>query len=213
MSNSPKNLKAKRKRVFVDRQVQGALAKHLVLHWCAYMFVTGVCVWAFEVVTAQPGSDWRTSLLATWENYGLFWIILVAMVPSFLYDTLKVSQRFAGPILRFRRSLRAAADGESVASIRFRDGDYWHELANDFNRLLARIEALEQRHRSVATDASADDSRLPSTYQSACRNTATTPIANRPAEDEKGRAGKETGPSVPPTTGCQTDVPVEAHAR
>ena len=41
-------------------------------------------------------------------------------------------------MVRFGDALHRAAQGEAVEPITFRDGDYWHEMAEDLNTMLAR---------------------------------------------------------------------------
>ena len=55
------------------------------------------------------------------------------MLPILLLDVLITSNRFAGPLYRLRRSMRALAAGEHVQPVVFRDGDFWHEIADEFN--------------------------------------------------------------------------------
>jgi len=45
-----------------------------------------------------------------------------------------------GPVYRLRRSMRALADGNPV---HFRDGDFWYDFAEDFNRVVALARSTE----------------------------------------------------------------------
>jgi hypothetical protein len=51
-------------------------------------------------------------------------------------------------MIRFRRTLRHLAAGENVAPIRLRHGDFWKEMANDFNVMLERMAAYQKRRIS-----------------------------------------------------------------
>jgi hypothetical protein len=46
-------------------------------------------------------------------------------------------------MLRFRRTLRELADGETIDPLKFRDADYWSEMADDFNKVAAKLGALK----------------------------------------------------------------------
>ena len=75
------------------------------------------------------------------------------MVPAFIYDTIKLSNRFVGPILRLKNSVRSVADGKPVSPLKFRGGDFWHELADDFNRLNEKLGgAVLTNAKDVAID-------------------------------------------------------------
>ena len=53
-----------------------------------------------------------------------------------------------GPLLRVRRSMRALARGEAVEPIEFRGGDYWKEIADEFNAVRARVLACDAAAQS-----------------------------------------------------------------
>jgi hypothetical protein len=65
---------------------------------------------------------------------------MVFLLPVFIFDTIKLSHRFAGPVLRLRNEMRAVADGGELRRLSFRKGDFWHSLAEDYNALLDRFE-------------------------------------------------------------------------
>ena len=56
-------------------------------------------------------------------------------------------------------AMKALAEGEEVSPIHFRDGDFWQELAEDFNRIVKRVEALETQ-RSEPPSTTADSAEL-----------------------------------------------------
>ena len=61
-----------------------------------------------------------------------------------------MTNRFAGPMFRLKRLMQQAAAGEHVEPITFRDDDYWHEFANDFNQLIVRMESLARVNASTS---------------------------------------------------------------
>jgi hypothetical protein len=93
----------------------------------------------------SEGAPTATQLvLQTWR---MFWPVLFAaslVLPLLLLDVLRISHRFAGPMYRLRNALRDAADGKQVPPVKFREGDFWCEMADEFNRVSARLRDLEQ---------------------------------------------------------------------
>ena len=69
-------------------------------------------------------------------------------------DCLRLSNRFAGPMVRLRVAMQGLANGEPVKPVKLRDGDFWCEFAADFNRVLAR-----EADRTDAAASSAEDTR------------------------------------------------------
>ena len=50
---------------------------------------------------------------------------MVILLPVFLYDTVKLSNRFAGPVIRLRRAMQAISQGNAVEKLQFRENDFW----------------------------------------------------------------------------------------
>lgn len=159
-----------RKKDYVDPQVQGELARRLVLHWLLFTIVAAFIAisleWLEDPLRTLPQLVWE----ASW-NYGPFLLVLIALVPIFIYDSIKLSNRFAGPVYRLRKVAAALADGELPGRVELRGTDFWRDLAKDFNHIIARIARAEGIEDTVgpnaetwtdttiplATDADSDD--------------------------------------------------------
>jgi hypothetical protein len=83
-----------------------------------------------------------------WDRYGIVAISLASLVPFFCLDLILWSHRFAGPMVRIRRSVHDLADGKAVPPIRLRANDYWTDLADDLNLVIQRIEKAERQASS-----------------------------------------------------------------
>lgn len=128
-----------RGKVYVDRIVQGALAKRIIMHWCVFFGLSLLALFTLEVFLGDPSLTIGGHLGVLWTKYAFFIILMLAIVPTFVYDSMKLSNRFAGPILRLRQSIHGLAQGENVAELHFRDNDFWRELSQDFNRVAQRV--------------------------------------------------------------------------
>lgn len=128
-----------RKRFFIDSKIQGALLRQLIWHW----FVTGIVLLGYlfllDVFASDVGGSFVDHLKSVWSRYASLLMVLATMFPVFLYDSMRLSHRFVGPMVSLRRHLRRLADGEAVTPLRFRDGDFWQDLTMDFNRLVDRV--------------------------------------------------------------------------
>ena len=100
----------KRKNLFVDPKVQSALAIRLAVHWFLFAGITAVISvklrWFSDPF--QPLSNVFTAFIN--EQWPVLFTMAL-LLPMFIYDSLKLSNRFAGPITRFRRHIREIADG------------------------------------------------------------------------------------------------------
>jgi methyl-accepting chemotaxis protein len=82
------------------------------------------------------------------------WIIAVKLVlylGLMLMISLYVSHRFAGPIYRFEKSAQIVASGDLTHRVCLRTGDELLELQEEFNGMVANLQALVQKDRNLAS--------------------------------------------------------------
>ena len=106
-----------------------------------------VAVGAMFRILASPGSQpwgeaWKSALTAQIPALGVMFL----MLPVFLRDTLKMSNRFAGPMYRLRTALAELAETNETKPIKFRTGDYWLEVADDFNKAFGKLDELKKEN-------------------------------------------------------------------
>ena len=136
----------KRQRLFVDKSVQGALVRRVAMYWIVacwgiFCVLAGFPIGVTLAIGAQDGLTVGSLLYQSWLD---FWPSLIAsfiVLPVIVWDLLRLSHRFVGPMIRLRNGMRDLADGKQVHSIAFREGDFWCEFADEFNRVAARLEA------------------------------------------------------------------------
>ena len=92
----------------------------------------------------QPDASWGQTFLDTVRRFLPFFVVTLALIPAFIWDTLKLTNRFAGPILRLREALAEAGQGNTVPPLRFRDNDFWQEMASNFNLMMDRRETVNE---------------------------------------------------------------------
>jgi hypothetical protein len=129
-----------RKKTFVDPKVQGALVRRLVLHWVVFFSVAALVAFCLQVLS-NPFRPIEEQLREVWWTHGPFLVVMFLMLPVFIVDTIKLSHRFAGPIYRLRNVVRAIARGEKFQPLKFREMDFWHGLAEDFNEMVDRLKS------------------------------------------------------------------------
>lgn len=140
---------ADRKKTFIDPQVQGALVKRLVIHWCSFIAVAASLAFCLQVLS-NPFQPMKEHFQQIWWTHGPFLVVMVFMLPAFVFDTIKLSHRFAGPIYRLRSIIRDIAKGGEVKRLKFRDFDFWQGLAEDFNVMTNK---LQNREAGEETDS------------------------------------------------------------
>ncbi len=140
--NSTANVTTTRRRILIDSGVQGTLVRRMGFYAAAtaiYLLVS----FLLSDTLSHPKEPVSESLLRC-LNEAIFWAPgLMLLAPLFAYDLIHISNRFVGPMFRLRRELRKLANGETVAPIFSRQGEFWADASDSFNRL--REELVELR--------------------------------------------------------------------
>lgn len=134
--NPMATIPAKRSRTLVDTEVQGSLIRRVTLHWVVFFLCNTIALTFWIRLFEQPDADWGQTFGDTIRRFLPFFVITVALIPAFVWDTLKLSHRFAGPITRLRNTLVDLKEGRAVAPLKFRDSDFWQEIASNFNDVM-----------------------------------------------------------------------------
>ena len=79
----------------VDRKVQGALAWRVIFHFCAFILMGGILGMAMQLLS-DPFQSFGDHCQNFWRNSGPQLAVLVLLLPVFVYDTIKLSNRIAG---------------------------------------------------------------------------------------------------------------------
>jgi hypothetical protein len=130
----------KRSRQFIDSRVQGALVRQVLRQWVLFFVATFILLLGVGYMFGERHWTFAQHLADLWDRCGLVYLAILVMLPAFLRDTVKLSHRFVGPVVRVRNELHRLALGQVVEPVRFRKNDYWHDLADALNRVVARAQ-------------------------------------------------------------------------
>ena len=129
---------AVRKKTFIDPNVQGALVRRLVLHWCSFILVASLAGFCLQVFS-NPFRPLGEHVQQVWWTQGPILLVMLFLLPVFILDTIKLSHRFTGPIFRMRSAIRDMAHGGPPQRLKFRDFDFWKDMAEDFNKMVDQL--------------------------------------------------------------------------
>ncbi len=142
---------AKRNRLFVDRSFQRAFLLRAVFYWLACVLCLGM-VMTTACVFPHAGDSLGTLIDQQWIRFVPAIVLALVLLPAMAYDMTRLTNRSAGPMLRLRRAMQDAAQGEQVSPLRFREGDFWRECADEFNLILARLQQAEAARQANSAD-------------------------------------------------------------
>ncbi len=140
----------RRHRMLADRKIQGALLAHTAIYWFYCLFSVTLIAVCWIIFTKQPESS--TELFTQlWLNCGPALLGSVLLLPLVMLDCLRLSSRFAGPMVRMQRVMRELAEGETPPAFTLRPGDFWTEFAENMNTVMERLRQQSQEPGVTAT--------------------------------------------------------------
>jgi len=135
--------KHNRKQLFVDPKVQGALILRVLAYWvCTIVTITSM-VLCWRILTG-PSRMFYMHFDEMWFHFGPALIASLFVLPLMVVDCVRLTNRFTGPLYRLRRCFRELSVGQKVPNIHFRDGDFWQDIADEFNAVNQRVQLLER---------------------------------------------------------------------
>jgi len=134
-------MKNRRRKHLIDSAVQGALVKRILIQWGLFLAMACMTLPLWRILTgAEPLGPFSVLMARGWVASGPIFVILLAMLPMFIWDTITFSQRFAGPMYRFHKTIQDLNAGGEFRRIQLRKGDFWTQFADDFNTMMERME-------------------------------------------------------------------------
>jgi hypothetical protein len=127
-----------RKKTYVDPKIQGALVRRILIHWVAFLGAAYAVTFCVQLLAA-PFRPIGEHLQHLWWTQGPFLLVFVLLLPVFILDTIRLSHRFVGPVYRLRQTIRQIAEGETPPALKFRESDFWQDMAQDFNAMVDRL--------------------------------------------------------------------------
>jgi len=124
-----------RKHLYVDPKLQGALVARVVLYWIVCLISISLILLCWQII-AGPPRPFYAHMKDMWFHYGAAFVASLLLMPLVIIDIVRFSNRFVGPLLRLRRSMRQLARGEQVEPMEFRGTDFWQEYADEFNAVM-----------------------------------------------------------------------------
>ena len=135
-----------------DPVVQFGLLRRIAIHWLLLFACNAVGLLLWVRLLELPDQSWSQSVTVVLQRFLPFFLITAVVLPAFVVDTLKLTNRITGPIRRLRGDLGRVAAGQKVTKLKFRGGDFFSEIAEPFNRIVERIERIERLQTPAATD-------------------------------------------------------------
>lgn len=130
-----------RRKILIDRPIQFGILLKIASHWCLFLLAVVVMLPFIKAVMggdfSMPVSERATTAIF---DASVLVGVFVILLPYFIYDTFKITNRFAGPMYRLRTAIKEISEGEPSRPLRFRDDDFWFEVAEEFNQMVEKLQ-------------------------------------------------------------------------
>ena len=131
-----------RKRIWIDSRVQGVLIGRAIIYWLAGTLYFGVAT-AVSVYLDHPQWTFQQQFTA-WGSIIWPWLPSALLIlPLVLYDIIRLSHLFVGPLHRARLQLERMVQSPNCTPYTLRTDDYWHELIKPMNNVQNHILSLQ----------------------------------------------------------------------
>jgi hypothetical protein len=131
----------RRRCFFIDSTVQGALLRRLIGFWLTGMAAVSLILFIYHIAPYWLSGE-EGVVGQAWVHLRPLVFASVALLPFVIYTAIRFSNRFVGPMLRFRRVLKQLANGEPTSKITLRRDDFWLDVADDVNELIEKLQSL-----------------------------------------------------------------------
>ncbi len=143
----------KRSRLLVEPRVQLTLVRHVVFYWLCTVMTVELLNISRQIAVGPEQPGFWSYLFNEHTLQAMIRLAIGALLvlPLVIYDMLRLSNRFAGPIFRMRRTLRNVAANGAIENVQLRDGDYWGDFAEELNAALALLDSQRQTDEADRT--------------------------------------------------------------
>ncbi|MCA9132853.1 MAG: hypothetical protein KDA45_06850 [Planctomycetales bacterium] len=129
---------ALRQQFWIDSNVQGVLVGRIVLYWVAALTYFGLGSLCFQFYQ-YPEWDLKQHAGQLFAQIWPWLPSLVLFLPLVVFDIVRLSNLFVGPIFRLRTHLGELSDNPHCRPLSFREADYWQDLVPPVQSLQQEI--------------------------------------------------------------------------
>ena len=138
-------MRNRRSRRFVHPRIQMALVLQSLRQWSLFLLALVGMLWGLEYFTHGAQLSALECLGKMWGRFGVALVVLIPLLPAIIYDSIRISNRFVGPLVRLRNAMQRASRGEKVAPLECRRNDIAEDFFKAFNEMLPRVRQGEER--------------------------------------------------------------------
>ena len=134
-----------RKNYLIDSHLQFSIVTRVFVYFVASILFVALTL-TFWNTYVSVGGSFLGNLVSTFTLHSPVFLMSILFLPFAIYDSLKLSHRFAGPIYRLRQDLEMYKSDSKVRT-RIRKTDFLQDLPDSINDLLEELESLKKQQK------------------------------------------------------------------
>jgi len=142
----------KRWRAFADAKMQGAFCLRIVVYWLTCQIA--LCATVAGMASLDGSNSAGGGSVIRFIVPAFFFSLLI--LPLVLLDAIVFTNRIAGPLFNFRKKLNQLVETGESDRLCFRPGDYFADVARNYNCLRDRVMQQPTNKQDVNESASAE---------------------------------------------------------
>lgn len=147
-----------RSQLYVKRQFQKSMVLEVVL--ITFIMLNVLVTTVYWMMNSFSNTQHMTEYLA----YTIAALEVIGFIAIYRYN-LRASHRIAGPVFNLERCLSEIENGELGLSLRLREHDQFHEMADQFNITVEAVRAKVASAQQIAADMQAHGQQDPAQLQ------------------------------------------------
>ncbi len=151
-----KKIKNKRVKKYIDRQTQGRIALIVVINALLYTGLLALFIFAplaYRIYIGERTPEIQEAANAFLALHEYFWPAILLVLIVIAFHSIRLSHSLAGPVYRFKQTLRQIQKRNFSVQITLRKKDFFSEMMDEMNEtnrsLSADIADLKEKHAPI----------------------------------------------------------------
>ncbi len=133
-----------RRFYYLKPNIQYAFTSFFALLTAIEIIIFGLVVYVVENLNTQYSYD-----VMLYIRFSIALLLVLIFTGFNFWFGVRLSHRIAGPMVQIKRVLEHALRGEYKMRIQLRSNDYLHEISDELNLLLEKLENQQKKQKEV----------------------------------------------------------------
>ena len=134
-----------RKLYYLKPKIQYAFTSFYTILTSVEILIFGFLLYVIENLNIHPSYD-----IMLYIRFSIILLVILIFTGFNFWYGVKLSHRFAGPVIQIQRALEQAFKGKYQIRIQLRSNDYLYEISDALNLLFEKLENQQDKQQEVS---------------------------------------------------------------